>query len=140
MPEQNIPAHLHRMAGAKLLRLVNKDKTRTCRQRRSNIFSTVAHHHSNLVNAGGLQGVEHIIDQRPAKTGHEYFGQVGLHPSAFTSGQHHSKRRRRLGRLARTLGVHRGVSFSRRPVKAGLLARSTPPVTNLVHTTSRHPI
>ena len=84
---QQVAAGHHGVAGAKLLGLQGELDARPAVQRRLHQFRPVADHHDHAADAAFGQGVEHVMDHRPAADREQHLGQLGLHPRSLAGGQ-----------------------------------------------------
>jgi hypothetical protein len=80
------------MPGSKLRRLFDKFDLSTTGKRLSHEVGTISNHDNDSFNPNFAQGVQHVIDHRPAAHWEQYFRQIGLHSRPF-AGSHDNRDR-----------------------------------------------
>ena len=75
------------VACAQLLGLDDELESGFTGQLATHEIGAIAHDDYHPLDAGGADGIDHVVDHRPAANGHQNLGQLGAHPFAFARGQ-----------------------------------------------------
>jgi hypothetical protein len=93
MSGNRVAAHHHRVPGAKLLALLGKLDAGDPAKFLLDQFRPISDHDHDPPNFGSPQSVEHVPHHRPPTHGHKHLGELALHASSPTRGQHDGHRR-----------------------------------------------